>query len=137
MINIKVAGHKGKTMEPVERRKNTRVETSNHILYESMDNEGQMVSRSMGKAINISRSGIMLETPDPIEAVNVTLVTVDLENNLIEMTGRLIYCRETDSGMYQAGFSFIGSDKEMAKFAVTLIKLYHHRKHNLIMQVAA
>jgi hypothetical protein len=129
--------YRDKAMEAVERRKHTRVETSNHILYETLDNEWQIVSRSMGKAINISPSGIMLETPDPIQAANVTLVTVDLENNLIEMTSRLIYCRETDSGMYQAGFTFIGSDKEKAKFAVKLIKLYHHRKHNLIMQIAA
>ena len=64
MINIEIGQYVGKTMEPVERRKHTRVETSNHILYESMDNEGQIVSRSMGKAINISQSGIMLETPD-------------------------------------------------------------------------
>ena len=124
-------------MEPVEKRKHARVETSNHILYESMDNERQIVSRSMGKAINISQSGILLETPYPIETGNVILVTVDLENNLIELAGRLIYCRETDSGMYQAGFSFIGSDEETAKFAVKLIKLYLHQKHNLIMQVAA
>jgi hypothetical protein len=124
-------------MDGVERRKHTRVETRNHILYESMDNEGQIVCRSMGKAINISQSGILLESPDPIEKGNVTLVTVDLENNLIEMKGSLIYCRETDSGMYQSGFSFIGSDEETSKFAVKLIKLYHHQKHNLIMQVAA
>ena len=124
-------------MEAAERREHTRVAASNHILYEILDNEWQIVSRSMGRAINISPSGIMLETPYPIEAVNVTLVTVDLENNLIVMTSRLIYCRETDSGVYKAGFSFIGSDKEKTKFAAELIKLYHHRKHNLIMQIAA
>lgn len=60
-------------MEPVEKRKNARVETGNHILYESMDNEGHIVCRSMGKALNVSRSGIMLETPYPIDASNVTL----------------------------------------------------------------
>jgi len=137
MINIEMGWYRSKAMEPVERRKHTRLEVSNHILYETLVNGWQIVSRSMGKAINISPSGIMLEIPDPIEAVNVTLVTVDLENNLIEMTSRLIYCRETDSGMYQAGFSFIGSDNKKTKFAAELIKLYHHRKHNLIMQIAA
>ena len=124
-------------MKPVEKRKHVRVETSNHILYESIENGGTIVSHSMGKALNISQSGILLETAHPIEAEYVSLLTVDLENNLIEMTGRLIYCRETDSGMYKAGISFIGSDEETSKFAVKLIKLYHHRKHNLIMQVAA
>lgn len=124
-------------MKSFEKRRHVRVETSNCILYESFENEGTIVSRCMGKALNISQSGILLETPSPIEADAVTLVTVDLEGNLIEMNGRLIYCRETGSGIYQSGVSFIGSDEETAKFAVKLIKLYHHRKHNVIMQIAA
>lgn len=124
-------------MKPVEKRKHVRVETSNQILYESIEHGGMIVSRSMGKALNISRSGILLETSSPIETENVTLVTVDLDDNLIEIRGRLIYCKETGSGMYESGVSFIGSDKKAAEFAVKLIKLYHHRKHNLIMQVAA
>jgi hypothetical protein len=79
----------------------------------------------------------MLETAHPIEAENVSLTTVDLDNNLMEMKGRLIYCRKTDSGMYQSGINFTGSEDETAKFAVKLIKLYHHRKHKLTMHVAA
>jgi len=124
-------------MEPVERRKHTRIKISNYIMQESIDKEGQIVSSSMGKALNVSRSGIMLETAHPIEAENVSLTTVDLDNNLMEMKGRLIYCRKIDSGMYQSGIKFIGSEDETAKFAVKLIKLYHHRKHNLTMHVAA
>jgi hypothetical protein len=113
------------------------VKISNFIMHESIDKEGKIVSSSMGKALNVSRSGIMLETALPIEAENVLLMTVDLDNNLMEVKGRLIYCRETDSGMYQSGISFTGSKDETAKFAVKLIKLYHHRKHKLTMHVAA
>ncbi|UCE55925.1 MAG: hypothetical protein JSV31_10915 [Desulfobacterales bacterium] len=124
-------------MDAKDRRKHTRVKTNNLISHESISTEGQLVSSSMGKALNVSRSGILLETANPIEAEYVSLTTVDLDNNLMEMKGRLIYCRETDSGMYQSGINFTGSEDETAKFAVKLIKLYHHQKHNLIMQVAA
>ena len=124
-------------MNEVDRRKHTRVETNNLISYESKGKEGKIVSSSIGKALNISRSGIMLETTDPIETEYVSLMTFDLDNKLIEMTGKLIYCRETDSGTYQAGISFIGTEEETAKFAVKLIKLYHDRKHKLVMQIAA
>jgi hypothetical protein len=124
-------------MDAKDRRKHTRVKTNNLISHESISTEGQIVSRSMGKALNVSRSGILLETAYPIEAEYVSLTTVDLDNNLMEMKGRLIYCRETDSGIYQSGINFTGSEDETAKFAVKLIKLYHHQKHNLIMQVAA
>jgi hypothetical protein len=121
-------------MKPVERRKHERVETGNHILYRSMDDEGQIVSRSMAKAINISQSGIMLETSHPIETQFIFLMTGYLDNNLIEMTGRLIYCKEINAGMFQVGINFIGSEDETSMFAVKLIKLYHHK---LIMQDAA
>ncbi len=124
-------------MDEKDRRKHTRVETNNLISYESKGKEGKIVSSSIGKALNISRSGIMLETTDPIEAEYVSLMTFDLDNNLIEMTGELIYCRETASGVFQAGINFTGSEEKTAKFAVKLIKSYHHRKHNMIVQVTA
>ncbi len=124
-------------MEEVNRRKHIRVKTNNLISHEAIGKNGRVISRSMGKALNVSRSGILLETSYPIVAEGISLMAVDLEENLIEMKGRPIYCRETYTGMYQTGISFIGTEAETAKFAVKLIKLFHHRKHNLMMQVAA
>jgi len=124
-------------MGGINRRKHVRVKTNNLISHESIGKDGRVESRSMGKALNVSRSGILLETADPIFSEGISLLAVDLEDNLIEIKGRPIYCRKTDTGMYQTGISFIGTEQETAKFAVKLIKLFHHRKHNLIMQVAA
>ncbi|MHA2172383.1 MAG: PilZ domain-containing protein [Candidatus Kariarchaeaceae archaeon] len=121
-------------MDEVDRRKHTRVETRNLIPHKSISKEGRIVSRSIGKSLNVSRSGILLETENPILEEYVLIMAVDLDNNLIELKGRLIYCRETPSGMYQAGIKFIGSEDEKAMFAVNLIKLYHRK---LIMQDAA
>ena len=124
-------------MGSADRRKHVRVETSNLISYESIDKDGAIVFNSMGKALNVSRSGILLETAHLIEAEYVSLRTVDLDNNLIKLRGQLIYCRKTDSGLYQSGIRFAGSERETAKFAAKLIKLYHYRKHNMSVQVAA
>ena len=124
-------------MDGADRRKHVRVETSNLISYESINKDGEIVLNSLGKARNVSRSGILLETAHLIAAEYVSLMTVDLDNNLIQLKGQLIYCRETDSGLYQAGIRFAGSKEETAIFSVKLIKLYHHRKHNMIVQVAA
>ena len=120
-----------------DRRRHTRVETGNLISHESISSNGQILSRNMGKALNISRSGILLETSGFIKSEYVSLTTVDLNNKLIEIKGRPIYCRRIDSGMYQVGISFIGSKQETESFAVKLIKLYHYRKHSLIVNVAA
>jgi hypothetical protein len=124
-------------MDTEDRRKHVRVETSNLVSYESIDKDDEIVFNSMGRAINVSRSGISLETAHLIEAEYVSLSTVDLDNKLIKLKGQLIYCRKTDSGLYQSGFRFAGSEQETAKFAVKLIKMYHYRKNNMSVQVAA
>jgi hypothetical protein len=41
----------------------------------------------MGRAINASRSGILLEATRPIKAKYVTITTVDLENKQIKLNG--------------------------------------------------
>ena len=124
-------------MDAADRRKHVRVKANNLISYESIDKDDKVVSNSMGKALNVSRSGILLETAHLIEAEYVSISTVDLDNNLIKLKGQLIYCRKTGSGRYQAGIRFAGSEQETAKFAVKLIKSYHYRKHNMIVHVAA
>ena len=124
-------------MDAADRRKHVRVKSNNLISYESIDKDDKVVSNSMGKALNVSRSGILLETAHLIEAEYVSLRTFDLDNNLIKLKGQLIYCRKTDSGWYQAGIRFVGSMQETANFAVKLMNVYQCRKHNMTVQVAA
>ena len=83
-------------MDTTDRRKYQRVETSNLISYESIDKDGEIIFNSMGKALNVSQAGIMLEIAHLIKAKYVSLTTVDLENNLIKLKGQLIYCRKKD-----------------------------------------
>jgi hypothetical protein len=124
-------------MDTKDRRKYERVETCNPISYKLIDKNGEIVANNMGGAINVGRSGISLETAHPIEAKYVSLSTVDLDNKLIKIKGQLIYCRKTDSGLYQSGIRFTASEEEKAVFAVQLIRSYHSQKHNMILHVAA
>ena len=121
-------------MDPMERRKHKRIETKNLISQGSISKKGEIVSHSIAKALNVSQSGLMLQTVDPIPTESISLKTIYLDNNLIKSRGKVIYCRKTQSGMYQSGIKFTGSEDETSMFAVKLIKLYHHK---LIMQGVA
>lgn len=59
-----------------------------------------------------------------------------MDNNLIEIKGGLIYCKEADSKMYHAGVNFIGTADEIAEFATQRIKVYSYRKNNVFLSVA-
>jgi hypothetical protein len=124
-------------MNTTDRRKYERVEVRNPISYESIDKDGEIVFNSMGRTLNVSRTGIMLEIAHLIKAEYVSLSTVDLEGNLIKIKGQVIYCSRTDTGLYQAGIRFIASEDEKAEFAVQLIRLHHSQRDNMIVKVAA
>jgi len=124
-------------MNKTDRRKYERVEVHNPISYESIDKDGEIVFKSMGRTLNVSRTGIMLEIAQLIKAEYVSLSIVDLEDNFIKIKGQLIYCRRIDSGLYQAGIRFIASEDEKAEFAVQLIRLHHSKKDNMYVNVAA
>jgi hypothetical protein len=82
----------------------------------------------MGKALDVSKGGLMLESSGPIEADYVSLVTTDLDNSLIEIVGKVAYSRPSETGIYKTGIQFIGSTAENIRFAASLIKSFHYRR---------
>ena len=88
---------------------------------------GRVISQGLSKALNISKGGMLLETSEPIESGLLSLKATDMENNLIEIDGNLVYCRKTSTGRYHSGVSFIGKEEEIAVFVAKLIKEYRLR----------
>ena len=70
------------------------------------------------------------QSGDPIM---LDLMFVDLENNLAEIEGEIVYSRIFDSGVYQNGIHFRGSHPENITFAQKLIRAYHYRKSELVL----
>jgi len=88
----------------------------------------------MGKALDISKGGMLLETLYPIEVGQISLMAVDKENNLLEIKAELVYCKKTVLGKYQAGIKFSGTESQVLNFVKRLIKEYNHRKHSMNLQ---
>ena len=116
--------------DATNRRRHKRIETKNLISHVTVDEHGQAISQGIGEAVDISKGGILLETPHPIELGLVVLTTVDLDNNFLEIKGNLVYCRKTATGMYHSGIKFVDTNEQMVNFAVKLIKEYNHRKND-------
>jgi hypothetical protein len=87
-----------------------------------------VISQGLSKAIGISKGGMLLETPEPIETGLLCLMATDMKNNLIEIEGNLVYCKKTSTGRYHSGVSFIGKEEEITAFVAKLIEEYSLRK---------
>jgi hypothetical protein len=56
-------------------------------------------------------------------------MSVDLDNNLIEIKGNVVYSKDNGFGMIKNGVRFQGGHDENIQFVAKLIKAFHIRKH--------
>jgi len=119
----------------MERRSYPRVKTCNLISYAAIRANGEIVDQGMGRALNISQNGILLETPRLIFSEYISLMSVDVGNNLIEIKGMVIYSGIHGSGMIANGICLQGQHNENIQFAAKLIKVFHTRKNRVAVAV--
>lgn len=124
-------------MQDTDRRKFPRVDVFSSISYVCVDDKGNLIDRDIGVALNISQSGLLLETGHQLDTRFISLMFVDLENNLAETEGEIVYSRPFDSGIYQNGIHFRGSHPENIEFTQKLIRAYHYRKSELVLILGA
>jgi c-di-GMP-binding flagellar brake protein YcgR len=117
----------------VDRRKYPRVNTTNLISHVTIDEMGRWIFQGMSRALDISRGGILLETAQPITPGCLSMMTVDMDNNLIEIKGELIHCSKSGPSTYHSGIKFISTDELITKFVTQMIKVYNHRKNNVLI----
>ena len=123
-------------MNSAEKHKHARIETNNLFSQKSTDEHGRCVSQGIGKALDVSQTGMKLETAYPIEGHRISLMTAAMDDRLIEIDGRPLYCLQLESGLYNSGIEFTGSDKDIKKFATELVRLHQYRKHDTIVRVS-
>jgi len=108
----------------IERRKHPRVRTNNLISYACMDDTGTQTKQGRGKAINICRGGIQIETHNPIESEDILLLAIDIEDELARIKGKAVYCTPGDLGKFRTGIQFLETNEKIVSFVTNLLKTY-------------
>jgi len=100
-------------MTSKNKRKHARIQSLN-LSYICLDEEKNIVKQGMGRTLNISESGMLLETYFPIEPKHVVELTISLEENLLDLKGKPVHVRPSDGGKYEIGIQFIELDQNAA-----------------------
>jgi hypothetical protein len=101
-------------MSSENKRKHERIQSLN-LSYICLDENKNIVKQGMGRTLNISESGILLETHFPIESNHTIQLTVSLEENLLDIKGRPVHVQSIDGGKFQIGIQFADLDADAAK----------------------
>jgi hypothetical protein len=110
------------------KRKNPRVKTSNGVSYVCIDENGNEIEQGMGKTIDISIGGILLETSVRIESKYILIATIDLKGNLIEIRGKVVYSRKIEFREFLNGIQFLETPEKQIKIIAEFIKVHRYRQ---------
>jgi hypothetical protein len=114
----------------INKRKHERVGALNLLSYVSMDSEGKEWNQGMGRTLNISESGLQLETNEPIQTKYILLISIGIEDQLVDIKGKVVYTNRGDSGMFEAGIEFI----EVKPEALMVLKKYISEFNKLFIE---
>lgn len=89
----------------VERQK--RLESLNLVSISHKNPSGEVDLETVGRTLDLSLGGILLEVPVPIPEPHGTIeITIGFKEHVIVAKGRIVHQRQLDGGMTGLGISF-------------------------------
>jgi hypothetical protein len=78
--------------------------------------------------LDVSQNGLLIESIQEVESKNLSLVASTQKNSLINIEGKVAYCRKAESGKFRTGIMLQGTQEENVRFVKELIRAYHYQK---------
>jgi hypothetical protein len=107
-------------MASENKRKHQRIPSLN-LSYICLDENNNIVKQGMGRTLNISESGILLETHFPIEPKYLVLMTIALKEDLLEIKGKPIHSRSNETGEFEIGIEFLEPNQDSIRLLENFI----------------
>jgi Tfp pilus assembly protein PilZ len=98
-------------MSDQERRRSERKESLNLLDNIVLGDTGETVAHQMGRTMNMSEKGLLLETHIPFKVEQEIIITVALDENLVEIHGKVKYI-ESSGEVFRAGIEFVKIDNK-------------------------
>lgn len=109
-------------MENSEKRRFKRLNTSIIINYKTVDEAESLITEGDATAINISKTGLLLQTESAIAPHLSLEITMHVSGRQIQLRCRCMYCNETDDNLYESGIHVVKINKKDIKLYVSLLK---------------
>ena len=109
------------------RRQHNRIQASILVDYISTDDEGDS-SQGMGVVLDISISGLQLQTPRELVGTHVKVYATDFNDNIMEILGIVRQSRQKDN-VYLNGIAFESTENDTIKFITNLVRIFNARKY--------
>lgn len=90
-----------------ERRRAERHTTLNLLEYDILSADGLVEGMGMARTVNISGSGLLLETGQFFESGQKLRITLGLSNKLVKLVGKVVHSRPVNDDLCTTGVMFV------------------------------
>ncbi|WP_054031431.1 PilZ domain-containing protein [Desulfatitalea tepidiphila] len=94
-----------------EKRKHSRIDSVNLLNYVYFDENEEEENQGMGRTLNVSESGILLETHSPMDARRTVSLTIGFKEDVVDIKGKVVYMRKMENNMFESGIEFFDIDQ--------------------------
>lgn len=98
-------------MTKEEKRKYSRIDSINLLNYVYFDENEKEANQGMGRTLNVSEAGILLETHNPLQISHIISLTIGFKEDVVDIKGRVIYTQQNAKAMYESGIEFFDMDE--------------------------
>ena len=107
-----------------EKRRHARVTSVNLMSYACFDENCKQLGQGMGKTLDMGLGGLLMETPVPIQAKYILLMAINLKEELTEIRGRVVYCKESEPKVFHTGIRFIEKNEKIREIVTDMLKFF-------------
>ncbi len=106
-----------------DKRKHFRVNSLN-LSYVFVDGDKDEEKQTIGRTLNVSESGILLEAYIPVNLNDKLLLTIGLKEDLVNIKGKVVHIDRDEHGKYEVGVQFKDKDKAASEILEKYIKAF-------------
>ncbi|MBT8342691.1 MAG: PilZ domain-containing protein [Desulfatitalea sp.] len=117
-------------MTKEEKRKHSRIDSINLLNYVYLDENDDEQNQGMGRTLNVSESGILLETHNPMDENHTVSLTIGFEEDVVDIKGKVIYTKEQLASMYESGIEFFDMDDAARAILLRYITAFNAQSHD-------
>ena len=115
-------------MKKDKQRKHERIDSLNLLNYTGFDKNGEKTLQGMGRTLNVSQGGILLETHLSFPQDCHISLTIGLEDEMIDIEGKIVYSREGENRKYESGIEFFEINEDCMRILNKYIVAFREQK---------
>ena len=109
-----------------DKRRAIRINSLN-LSYIGINEDNEIVNQAIGRTLNVSESGILLETHFSIHSRQIVSLSLALGDDLINVMGEVVYSRPGDEEKFETGIKFLDLDDEAQQTLKVFIEEFRAR----------